>query len=345
MRRLLLGACLLAGLLVTWPSPAQAQRMHTVQRGQTLSVIARRYRVSVWDLASANGMTPTARIRPGQVLDVPPSGVVYVRPGQTLSHIARDNDCSIEDLTRTNHLRPGANLRVGQRLRLPGHDAVLTTTRDDWGEAEYPGVVRVITGAGEVSLVPLRDEGGRVLERGLEQLGRLMTRADQGPEGDVRLPNPRLGLLLAAASDHFGGRPFIIVSGFREVGGYTRETSRHVSGEAADIRIPGVPNRALWDFCRSIGNTGCGLYPRSVFVHFDGREAEAQWVDWSGPGQRPRYGNLDGPYPRNRRARLRAASVGRTVTRPNAVPLEVEVVRLGLGWNTALAPAGSPHGG
>jgi hypothetical protein len=139
----------------------------------------------------------------------------------------------------------------------------------------------------------------------------------------VETPAPRLALLIAAISDHFGGRPVRVVSGFREVRGFTRETSRHVHGQAADVSVAGVSKRALWDFCRSISKTGCGLYPRSSFVHVDVRESAAQWVDWSGPGRRPRYGNLRGPF--RRRARRRRRREGRNVTRPDLVPLEVEV--------------------
>jgi hypothetical protein len=118
----------------------------------------------------------------------------------------------------------------------------------------------------------------------------------------------------------------VVVSGFRPVGGFTRETSRHVGGNAVDIRVRGVPHRALWDFCRSLSNTGCGMYPRSSFVHVDVRSHPRQWVDWSGPGERPRYGNLHGPFSRRRARRRRQAHVGRHITRADLVPAVVHVV-------------------
>jgi hypothetical protein len=149
-------------------------------------------------------------------------------------------------------------------------------------------------------------------------------------EDRAELPHPRLVRLLAAISDHFGGRDLVLVSGRRDAVGFTQETSRHVSGSATDIRVDGIPRRALWDFCRSLSSTGCGYYPRSTFVHVDVRDRAAQWVDWSRPGRRPQYGNLTGPW---RRACMRRGAradgpcsrEGRNVTRPDLVPIDVEL--------------------
>jgi len=323
-------AGIVAGLLLASasaaaaPSAVFADRQHRVRSGDSLSRIARRYRVRVANLLAANRMGPSATLRPGQLLTVPDRGVVFVRPGQTLSHIARENDCGIEALARANRLRRGSNLRVGQRLWLPGFESTVRASEpEDWGEPEALGTVRFRTASEQVTLT-LRDETGRVPRGSLEALARLMHRGDEpdGPEAPaVELPEPRLALLIAAISDHFGGRPIRVVSGFREVRGFTRETSRHVRGHAMDMSVGGVSKRALWDFCRSLAQTGCGLYPRSSFVHVDVRQTESQWVDWSGPGRRPRYGNLRGPY----RRRGRRQNEGRTVTRRELVPLEVEV--------------------
>ncbi len=331
VRKALIGAWALALLAVTIglaPSVASAERHHRVRRGESLARIARRYRVSVPNLRAANDMGRRTNLRPGQVLLIPDRGAVYVRRGQTLSHIARDNDCSIVALARENGIRRGERLRVGQRLWLPGFRATVAPARpQDWGEADHPGVVRLKTRTEEAT-IRLRDARGRVPLQSLEALARLMHRGDDPDDPDappVETPAPRLALLIAAISDHFGGRRVRVVSGFREVRGFTRETSRHVHGRAVDVSVAGVSKRALWDFCRSLSRTGCGLYPRSSFVHVDVRESAAQWVDWSGPGRRPRYGNLRGPF--RRRARRRRRRVGREITRPELVPLEVEVAR------------------
>lgn len=54
--------------------PQHASTTHTVQRGETLSVIAQRYGVALWTLAQTNNIANPALILPGQVLIVPRSG-------------------------------------------------------------------------------------------------------------------------------------------------------------------------------------------------------------------------------------------------------------------------------
>ncbi|MCB9596697.1 MAG: LysM peptidoglycan-binding domain-containing protein [Sandaracinaceae bacterium] len=308
-------SCLLASL------PAAAQRTHTVRAGQSMSRIARRYHVAVWDLALANRLQPSATLRPGQTLTVPPDGVTYVRPGQTLSQIARDHDCSVAELQRLNRLRGG--LRAGRRLVLPGYVSEEASTPREWGAPGDPGVVRIRRNNATVT-VRLLDAERRVTEEGLSRLAELMRRHDDDP---AEIPAPRLAVLLAGISDHFGGRELTLVSGRRSAGGYTREASRHVSGRATDIRVEGVPRRTLWDYCRTLSSTGCGYYPRSTFVHVDVRAQAAQWVDWSRPGGRPRYGNLSRAWPsfcRNprRRGHRLCQRESRRVTAPGDVPVE-----------------------
>ena len=306
-------AVVLGWLLLAGPTTAWA-RQHTVRPGQTLARIARRYRVSVQDLRAANRLR-SARLRPGQVLNIPSEGEVYVRRGETLSHVARRTHVGVEALRRANRLRRGRALQVGQRLLLPGFTPEERVDRD-FGDPEVPGRVTLVR-HGESVQVQLVDGQGRVHADALPTLATQMRRHDDDVPGD---PNPRLALLLARLSDHFGGRPITIVSGFRTAAGYTRETSRHTQGRATDIRIRGVPNRTLWEVCRRIDNAGCGFYPNSTFVHVDARLHRTQWVDWSRPGRRPRYGTLRGPANRRRR---------RSMPRPraeNELPLDIELV-------------------
>ncbi len=334
--------------------PSSGGRQHTVRSGDSWVRIARRYRVDPWDLALANRSRPDRTLRPGQVLRIPPVGVVYVRARQTLSDIARAHHTEPEVVARLNRLRRGARLRVGQRLILPDYvdPTSAQVVNRDWGDPAERGVVRVRRW-GELTQARLVDAEGRVTREGLTQLAQLMRRQE---EDEPALPHPRLVRLLAAISDHFGGRAITLVSGRRRPGGRTRESSRHVSGHATDIRVDGVPARALWDYCRSLSHTGCGFYPRSTFVHVDVREQPAQWVDWSQPGRRSIFGNLRGPWrracarARNRRGRPSAACSreGRSITRPDEVPAQVELTpdaRELVPEVPALAPGDEPDEG
>jgi len=102
--------------------------------------------------------------------------------------------------------------------------------------------------------------------------------------------DPRLVSLVGIVANHFGGRAIEVVSGYR---GYTPTQytphSNHNYGKAMDFRIRGVSDEALRDFCRTLRSAGCGYYPNSSFVHLDVRDTKAYWVDWSRPGEPPKY--------------------------------------------------------
>jgi hypothetical protein len=120
--------------------------------------------------------------------------------------------------------------------------------------------------------------------------------------GQTHPMDPRLLRQLAIVSDHFGGRTLEVISGFRprRRRQFTAH-SKHNFGHAVDFRVVGVPNRVTRDFCRTLPATGCGFYPRSVFIHMDTRDEATYWVDWSRPGERPRYGSETRPPPDRRR--------------------------------------------
>lgn len=279
-----------------FPDRAAAGREHRVREGQTLSAIARRYDVRVSSLAAANGLRAASTLRVGQVLAIPDKGVVYVQRGQTLSTIARAHGIELDDLARANHLTRTSTLQVGQRLVLPGHErsARSRSSRRRWGEPRRRGVVEMKRVSRSASLrMRLVDGRGRARSSARRRLAVLM---EHRTSGRRRLPNRRLLELLTRISDHFGGRRIYVISGYRVPGGYTRESSRHTRGAAIDIRVGGVPNTALRDYCRTLPRTGCGYYPNSTFVHVDVRERSAYWVDLSRPGEAPRYRRpSDGP--------------------------------------------------
>lgn len=119
------------GVVPTPPPPAVCT--YVVQRGDTLSAIARRFRTTVADLARANRIANPNRIFRGQVLIVPcdpaaattqadpPTVQVHtVRRGETLTQIARRYGTTVSALRQLNRLGAGSHLRAGQRLLIPG---------------------------------------------------------------------------------------------------------------------------------------------------------------------------------------------------------------------------------
>ncbi len=320
-RRLGFGGGLFFFVLSAFGGVAHADRQHTVRRGETLWRIAKRHRIGAWDLALANGYRRLrgVRLRPGQVLDVPPRGVRYARPRDTLRRIARRCRSRLRAFRRVNGIPAGRRrVRVGERFVCPGTRAA-RRHRIDWGRPDEPGVVSFRDRHGRAARFRVRDERGRVLASALARLAELMKREE---DAEPIPPQPRLAALLAAISDHFGGRTIEIVSGVRR-NRRTRRRSYHRRGAAADIRVEGVPRRLVWDYCRSLRRTGCGYYPRNTFTHVDVREQPMQWVDWSRPGRRSRYGSLRGP---GRKRRRRMAARPRRYDHAGDVPLRVEVV-------------------
>jgi LysM repeat protein len=99
---------------------------HTVRRGETLSGLAARYRVSQSALARANGLGLWARLLVGQRLVVPTNGAPAsprehrVGRGETLSGLAVRYHVPLSKLARANGLSTRALLLKGQRLVIPG---------------------------------------------------------------------------------------------------------------------------------------------------------------------------------------------------------------------------------
>jgi len=120
-------------VLAETPRTDWAPRMiHTVQRGENLSIIAARYGSSVSAIKQANGLRRNM-IHPGQSLVVPrfgqsapaPSqraadnGTYIVQNNDTLWDIARSFSVSVDALCAANGLSKRSVIQPGQRLQLP----------------------------------------------------------------------------------------------------------------------------------------------------------------------------------------------------------------------------------
>jgi membrane-bound lytic murein transglycosylase D len=138
------------GLAASAPSQLNALQWHTVKAGESLSTIARKLRVSRSDLAEANYLRTTSRVRAGERLVVPrmpaaavlaraasapdetkttpvvvavaetdsdevPATTYRVRAGDTLYAIARRHGTTVEQLRAWNNLK-GSALSIGKRL-------------------------------------------------------------------------------------------------------------------------------------------------------------------------------------------------------------------------------------
>lgn len=100
--------------------------------------------------------------------------------------------------------------------------------------------------------------------------------------GTERAINKDLYAVLAAVYNRFG-KPIHLLSGFRN---QEWTSSHHYKGNAADITMPGVSQRDLATFLKTMdsGRMGIGLYKsgKGWFIHVDtGRPESYYWVDRS----------------------------------------------------------------
>jgi len=111
---------------------------HTVQRGETLSVIAQRYGVSVKDLMRWNGISNPRALKAGQTLKlVGPKKKSYrtiytVKSGDTLGGIAHRYGISTNQLAQFNKILVNSTLRVGQKLKIPYKDSTSSQPQEVW---------------------------------------------------------------------------------------------------------------------------------------------------------------------------------------------------------------------
>jgi membrane-bound lytic murein transglycosylase D len=101
---------------------------HKVRRGESLSIIAQRYRVSTKDLQAWNRIADPHRLRVGQSLVVFHSPAPAARSDSSVQHtvqngdslwsIARKYKVKLDDLMRWNGLHQSAIIRPGQSLKI-----------------------------------------------------------------------------------------------------------------------------------------------------------------------------------------------------------------------------------
>ncbi len=132
------------------PESSRAQwSRHRVNKGETISTIARHYGISQRALVDANKLRSRHRIYVGQVLTVPvppnqsssssrnrggkrtvsSDGKYFVRPGETLWELSRAFSTTISALRKANGMRPGDKLLAGRWIKLPGRERLGTSTK------------------------------------------------------------------------------------------------------------------------------------------------------------------------------------------------------------------------
>ena len=133
----LLAAILIAAQVALCAPPVQAASpTYIVQRGDTLSLIARRYSTTVRAIAELNGIVNPNLIYVSQRLLIPSDGdsppplrqaqdtalaqIHIVQPGETLTRIASRYGTTVSAIVAANGIADPSLILVGQRLAIPG---------------------------------------------------------------------------------------------------------------------------------------------------------------------------------------------------------------------------------
>jgi uncharacterized protein YcbK (DUF882 family) len=294
-----------AAVSLSFSLPADAAEIrHVVAKGQTLGRIAKRYNVPVDAIRAVNDLRPGQQIHPGLVLVIPEKGkeaeaakkaaALRQKQGKNGKEKGKPGE---KDKGKEPGDKGGKDSKDGRdaadKGKTSGKDKAGSKLGSRANEKEgyakkpkRPGFVTLIRGSEKLE-TQLLTRHGRLIPAALTGVSRMLR---FGPTGAKIPVDPRLATLLGMVSDHFGGRPIHIVSGYRPYSPrqYTRH-SKHNAGHAVDFSVEGVPNTVVRDFCRSFRNAGVGYYPNSTFVHMDVRTTKVYWVDYSRPGEPPRY--------------------------------------------------------
>ena len=184
-------SCLFFSVFFILATPAAwGHTTHIVKRGESLSSIAQKYRVSISKIKEANELEDT-RLQIGQSLTIPQSAAAIpnssisspkakqqntspgreipnfhlVKNGDTLSGIAKRYHLTVKDLQEINELK-GTRLRIGQVLQLKQEEEVSEEEEFQSGEGSYESALASNDG----SAVPISQGADFVEERDLNPL-------------------------------------------------------------------------------------------------------------------------------------------------------------------------------
>ncbi len=113
--------------------------LYVVRPGDTLSVIARMFGVSINTILWANDVTPSA-LRPGdRLIILPISGLKHtVKEGDTLKNIAVKYNADIKEIIQFNDLKADTSLAIGSEIIIP--DGEIAAPKSSKPSAKLRGV-------------------------------------------------------------------------------------------------------------------------------------------------------------------------------------------------------------
>ena len=137
-------------------APGTTPETVTVQPGDTVYALSRRYHRPVRAIIDDNNLQPPYQLQPGQRIAMPGGQFHKVQPGDTLYSISRAYGVDMYSIAQTNDLSPPYTITVGQQLRIsaPGGSAIASAPHDSVPAAPHGGSNLGSTGGVQVESLP-----------------------------------------------------------------------------------------------------------------------------------------------------------------------------------------------
>jgi murein DD-endopeptidase MepM/ murein hydrolase activator NlpD len=135
---------------------------YTVQNGDTISGIARRFNITANTILWENNLTVASVIQPGdRLIILPSSGVSHtVSSGQTLGQIANLYGVEANRIMAINGIANANQLRIGAKLIIPGGNKIIAQTSSERigskATASLSGIKKLIPGPSS-AVIPAGD--------------------------------------------------------------------------------------------------------------------------------------------------------------------------------------------
>lgn len=231
---------------------------YTIQQGDTLSSIARRYGTDVTTITAANQMGVTTTLKLGQkikVLNI--KGVLHkVGKGQTIWQIARGYGLPVQTVMAVNGIKDESQVQPGQELILPG-------AKPFPGAGSTGGGQHVKTGVGIFSGYLAMPVHGRLTSRFGYRWGRMHEGLDLAAPTGTPVHAAGGGVVAFAGWKNGYGKTVIINHG----NGYTT-----LYGHNSKFFVSAGQKVASGQRIANVGSTGRSTGPHLHFeVHIGGK--------------------------------------------------------------------------
>ncbi len=137
----IIALCITTGVSAQNPS-------YTIQKGDTLYSISKKYNIKIESLKSFNSIDDPSKLYPGMEIKIP--GGYTVQKGDTLYSIAKEYNTTVAELLDLNSMNEDSLLKQGQFLHVPA-DVKAVTAEENNNSVETEEKAEVIISETEVA--------------------------------------------------------------------------------------------------------------------------------------------------------------------------------------------------